>query len=113
MKRETLQKMAHRLLEEPFCPDEIKLNSTHFRTQDDCDGNYHSGMNVIIGPDGDAWIGTTCELGSICRYREPFGGGGRSPRVRNALLLLALAIDLDNEAAPFLEKRDGAASSVV
>ena len=99
-----IQRMARKVLETPFCPDGVSFSSNHFRTQDDCDGDYSSGVNVIVGPDGDAWIGATCELGEMCRYRIPVIGGGRSPRVRNALLLLALAIDLDNEEDPVCRK---------
>ena len=52
-----------------------------------------SGVSVVFSPDGDAWV-TTDPRG--CRFRT-YAGGGTSLRVRNALLMLAMAIKLDNE----------------
>ena len=45
--------------------------------------------------DGDAWIGI--DVRNFLRFRMPLCGGGQSPRTRNALLILAEAIRLDNE----------------
>lgn len=74
---------------------ELETNCNYFRTHDDCEGDLSQGLNVIFSMDGDAWVST--RYGESCRFRMPFGGGGRSPRVRNALMVLAMAIKLDNE----------------
>jgi hypothetical protein len=94
-----VQAMVKKVLETPFLPDEIVAEKCYFRTHDDCDGNKHEGVSVTITPDGDAWVETRCKSFSSCRYRMPMLGGGNSPRVRNALLLLAVAIKLDNDAS--------------
>jgi hypothetical protein len=90
-------KMAYEILEAPYWPKDLSSKESYFRTHDDCDGELHKGIAVGFTCDGDAWIYPGREP---YRYRMPCVGGGRSPRVRNALLLLALAIKLDNEEFP-------------
>jgi hypothetical protein len=93
-------KVIKKLLETPFWPPELKTDTQYFRTQDDCDGNLREGIEVIIDQMGDAWVNiTTDSLLKSCRFRT-WGGGGRSLRVRNALLLLAIAIKMDNDDHP-------------
>jgi len=90
------RKLACKLLETPFWPDGIDTRTRYFRTHDDCDGEMHKGISVLFSEDGDSWV-RTCPDG--CRFRT-YGGGGMSLRVRNAMLLLALAIKMDNEERP-------------
>ena len=87
----------HELLEQPFWPETIESNKRYFITHDDNDGDKSKGLEVAFSIDGDAWIDTTCPNPfDACRFRT-HGGGGRNQRVRNALLILAEAIRLDNE----------------
>lgn len=85
------------LLEDYFCIPTVQTQTRYERIQDDCMGDYSQTLSVIMGPDGDMWIKTK---GTI-RFRETSCGGGRSHRTRNALMLLAEAIRLDNEDSPF------------
>jgi len=87
-----ITKQIGKILETPFWPKELTPLKKYFRTHDDCAGEF-KGISVKFTEEGDACI-TTCHEG--CRFRT-FGGGGRSLRVRNALLILALAIKFDNE----------------
>lgn len=72
------------------------------RIQDDCDGDYTdlNRLHVSQGPDGDMYVATG-EAGyrALLRFRT-IPGGTRSPRVHNALRLLAYAIQLDEEKMP-------------
>lgn len=77
-------------------PEELEQSKIYFRRQDDHDGNLGEGVSVSFGIDGDAYIETNSRPCSSCRYRVPLIGGGRSPRVRSALMILALAIEADN-----------------
>ncbi len=77
-----------------YWPKELKTNSEYFRTQDDCDGDLSNGLSVTIDIMGDVWVTTTK---NSCRFRMTAGGGGLSPAVRNALLVLAMAIEKDNK----------------
>lgn len=98
---ENIDEEIKKILETPFWPQGVDSDRAYFRTHDDCDGNTMFGTGVAFSQDGDAWIWTTAQFaGSSCRYRMPMIGGGRSPRVRNALLILAMAIKMDNEEAP-------------
>jgi hypothetical protein len=54
---------------------------------------------VYFDKSGDAWVETTKKYNKALRFRD-FLGGGQSQRVRNALMILALAIELDNEDHP-------------
>jgi len=95
-----IEKTIHKILDEPFWPDTLNADGSYFRTHDDNDGELAAGTTVAFSPDGDAWLWTTTQSGISCRYRMPFTGGGRSPRVRNALLILAMAIQADNDESP-------------
>jgi hypothetical protein len=74
---------------------ELETNCNYFRTHDDCEGDMSQGLSVVFSMDGDAWVST--RYGQSCRFRMPFMGGGRSPRVRNALMILAMAIKMEND----------------
>jgi hypothetical protein len=95
---------AIKLLESPFWPAELEVNKIYTRTHDDCDGKMEEKINIGFTIDGDAWISTYAHRAPMMRFRMPIIGGGRSPRTRNALLLLALAMKLDNEEKPDKEK---------
>lgn len=73
------------------------------RVHDDHDGMYKGELQITVGPDGDMWIST--DPPSTLRFRMPFIGGGMSPRVWNALRVLAFAIELDNRERP-IQKPD-------
>lgn len=85
------------LLEEPFWLHTLKSNTAYFRTHDDCDGDTKKGIQVIFDKLGDAHFSVQNMKGE-CRFRT--FGGGQSLRVRNALLILAEAIRLDNDDHP-------------
>ena len=70
---------------------------------DDHDGTKKGAVNVTFSEDGDAWVSILGkDNGESLRFRT-FFGGGQSPRVRNALMILALAIKLDNDPDPKLK----------
>ena len=50
-------------------PSGLKLQEGYFRTQDDNDGDKSTGVSVVIGPDGDAWVRTK---GSDSHCRRSF-----------------------------------------
>ncbi|HZZ99135.1 MAG TPA: hypothetical protein VFK07_00280 [Candidatus Paceibacterota bacterium] len=80
-------------------PKGLQQGMVHTRLHDDREGEFQGELEVLVGPDGDAWIRTTHPDGEMLRFRT-FSGGGQSVRVRNALLLLAKAIELDNTERP-------------
>ena len=94
---ERLIKDAHRILENPFWIQELDVNAFYERLHDDHDGTFQGKITVSFSVDGDAWIGIDGH--PSLRFRT-FQGGGVSLRVRNALVVLALAIKLDNEKCP-------------
>ena len=100
-------------------PQSLHSRTQYRRTHDDNDGKKEQCICVEIGPDGDTHccqnIDSEEEIDeersdpsllagvqfplTYLRYRNSFGGG-RSPRVYNALLILALAIHFDNQDDP-------------
>jgi hypothetical protein len=92
-----IDKAIETILETPHWFKKLATNTQYFRTHDDCDGNVTKGVSVVISPDGDAWVVTSQNPFQSCRYRMPMTGGGASPRTRQALLILALAIKMDND----------------
>jgi hypothetical protein len=92
-------KTIKKILETPYWPPELEVDARYFRIQDDCDGDLSEGIEVSVDQMGDIFVQTNCSPIHTCRYRT-WGGGGRSLRVRNALLLLAIAIKMDNDEHP-------------
>lgn len=89
-----------RFLETPLpWPPELEAGVRYERLQDDHDGTGRGMLSVSFTPDGDAWVWTDSHQGVPLRFRAPLGGS-RSPRVNNALRLLALAMKLDEEQFP-------------
>ena len=92
------------LLDHRFWPEGINQDEQYRRYGDDDD----SFLRVVFSSDGDAWPnvfaleqeGDPTDRSATPRYRVPFFGGGESGRTRQALLILARAIALDNAEAP-------------
>lgn len=94
--KKPIEDRVREILDEEFWIQGLKTNEWYFRTQDDCDGDQHEGLSVMIDTDGDAWVSVRSRPMHGCRFRMPMMGGGASPRVRKALVILAEAIRLDN-----------------
>jgi len=94
-----IEKTIYEILDEPFWPKDLEAMNAYERTHDDCDGDRSQLLTVMFSGDSDAWIKTNCPHYMSLRFRTPLGGG-MSPRVRNALLILAMAIKKDNEDHP-------------
>lgn len=92
-----VEKAIYEILDTDFWPKDLSTDESYVRVHDDCDGNYTQTICVGFSHDGDAWV--TIPSNRILRFRGPFGGG-MSSRVRNALLILAVAIKKDNEMSP-------------
>jgi hypothetical protein len=97
--QERLIKDIRRILNNPFWIPEIKQNEIYTRLHDDHDGTFLGSLIVLFNSLGDAFIGIDLLPFQSLRYRTS-SGGGKSLRVRNALIILALAIKLDNEENP-------------
>jgi hypothetical protein len=82
----------------PWLPD-LSADTLYERLHDDHDGTRTGKLMIQIGRDGDAWVSTDKHRGAPLRFRTTFGGGN-SVRVRNALVLLALAMKLDEDERP-------------
>jgi hypothetical protein len=96
-KKEPLDEIVRKLLDSGLpWPPELNADTVYEREHDDHDGTHEGKIQVGFTPDGDAWITTDKHRGPALRFRTPFGGGS-SIRVRNALVLLALAIHRENE----------------
>jgi hypothetical protein len=87
------------ILDGVIVPDTLKTGELIGRIQDDCDGvkTREQSVRVIMDFTGDTYV--AAGTSKLMRFRT-FYGGGASLRVRNALLILAEAIRLDNEERP-------------
>ena len=95
-----LMKDIRRILETPLWIPDLETQIAYSRLHDDHDGTFMGRISVSFTPDGDAWVDVDQKPLRSLRFRTDFGGGGLSPRVRNALIVLAYAIKLDNEERP-------------
>jgi hypothetical protein len=98
------------LLASPFWLQGLSTDKVYRRESDDTDGE-EQGISVAFGPDADAWVEVrsykvhreeedeTPRPPVMHRFRTGFGGG-RSQRVRTALLILAHAMELDEKDLP-------------
>lgn len=97
------EKKIEKLLQAIPWPEILSSQVLYSRLHDDHDGDYQGEIRLSFSPDGDAWIETTNNrLGGSLRFRTTFGGT-MSPRVRNALVILAFAIKMDNEERPIVQ----------
>ena len=98
--QESMSKAIDHLLEGGYWPQTLDTSYAYTRRHDDTDGEFgvdHE-LTIAFGPEGDAWVVLPQSLKSL-RFRAS-SGGGKSLRVRNALLVLAEAIRRDNEEYP-------------
>lgn len=98
---ERLLKDFKRVLENPFWIPTLHTDELYIRTHDDHDGTFNGKITMSFDKMGDAWL--ICDPPSAfnrCLRFRTFGGGGNSLRVRQALMLLAEAIRLDNLERP-------------
>lgn len=95
-----LEASLHTLLEGDFWIRDLSPDETYARLQDDTDGDRSAKnqLQVHVASDGDLHVFLPYSNESL-RFRSYFGGGA-SPRVRNALIVLAEAIRRDNEDCP-------------
>lgn len=102
MESKQIEHNIKELLEEPFWLSTLDTHTTYLRFEDDS----HDGcIAVQFSQDGDGWIEVLSkpdknDFHVDMRFRMPFVGDGQSSRVRNALLILAEAIRLDDEDKP-------------
>lgn len=90
-------KTSKKLLEASFWPDALRAETGYRRLHDDHDGTYQGWLGVYFDRMGDAYL--SIDGSPALRFRT-WGGGGMSERTRNALVLLAEAIRMDNEDRP-------------
>jgi hypothetical protein len=79
---------------------ETHPEKSYTRLHDDHDGTGEGILRVTLLKNGDAVVQTD----DCLRFRSIIGGT-HSPRIRNALVILALAIKLDTEDEEKREKR--------
>lgn len=102
---ERLAKYVRRVLGGSFWISDLKAMEVYSRLHDDHDGTFTGHLAVALLSNGDAVV--SIEGAHSLRFRDAMSGGGRSPRVRNALMILAYAIELDNEEDPIEEPQPG------
>ena len=87
-----MNKEIDSILNKRFFPKTLKSREHYTSTHDDNDGVPTSGfIDMVISPDGDIRIKTIHDGIGYLRFRTELGGG-RFPKIRNALLVLAEAI---------------------
>ena len=94
-----LTKNIREILERPFWIPEVKTNTEYVRLHDDHDGTKEGCIILQFDEAGDAFVYTDVHQHPTLRFRT-LNGGGSSLRVRNALIILAEAIRLDNRDHP-------------
>lgn len=97
--RENVDQVIRELLDFPFCLRNLEAMTPYRVQTDDTDGSPTYGwLSVVISPDSDVHLRTTSQDGlpDEIRFRTYFGGG-KHLRARNAVLILAEAIRLENE----------------
>ena len=91
--------IIHALFEAYFWPTSLTTKEVYARFEDD---SPEGALWISFSPDGDGWIQVIGkpdpnELSCTFRFRMPLVGGGQSPRVRVALLILAEAIRMNKK----------------
>ena len=97
--KEVNSSLIKEILDSSFWLETLDTKSLYSRVHDDCDGDLTETINVFFSEDGDAYLTANIDPFKSFRFRT-WCGGGASLRVRNAFLILAEAIRLDNEERP-------------
>jgi hypothetical protein len=108
-KRKTLSSaeasaLLDQLLDTPFWPASLNASEAYHTKSDDNPRDEASHLSVVFSPDGDAWvevqsfIDPDADIYTATHRFRTYLGGGRRLHIRNALLFLARAIQLDREA---------------
>lgn len=90
---------VRRILETPFWIPDLDGDDLFARLHDDTDGKHQGILAISFPGEGDIIVTTDAHHGPALRFRTA-AGGGKSPHVRTALMLLAYAMKLDNEENP-------------
>ena len=88
-------KDINNVLDSYFWPETLDTCRIYSTTHDDHGGKPESGILCVqFSQDGDAWINIKSDRSTngLLRFRMPMQGGGKYPKIRNALLILAEAI---------------------
>lgn len=96
---EVTSKQIKKILDSTFWLETLSSTTTYRRIHDDHDGYREGVLSLGIDRQGDVWLTTDKHVYPPMRFRT-WAGGGISLRTRNALLILAEAIRLDNEDHP-------------
>lgn len=91
---DVLEERITEILEGDFKLPSVEFGQSFKRIHDDNDG-LATGLSLKIDMDGNIKVDVDAEYMSA-RYRHA-GGGGRSLRTRNALMVLALAMEKDSQ----------------
>ncbi|MES2315021.1 MAG: hypothetical protein V4524_03765 [Patescibacteria group bacterium] len=102
-----LLKDTKRIINANFWIPQLNSDTSYARIHDDHDGTNEGTLAVYFDSMGDAFVSIQSrdrgpgrqQFSDMLRFRT-FGGGGMSLRTRNALMILAEAIRLDNEERP-------------
>ena len=97
--QERLLKDVLRVLNNPLGILNLSTEEVYTRTHDDHDETFEGNLTTFVLRDGDMVVTTDRRHGPPMRFQN-YLVGGQSPRVHNALKILALAIKLDNEDHP-------------
>lgn len=85
-------KLVDKVLSMRFWPKTLNVRHSYVTSHDDNDGDETSGViEICIMDDGDVYVKTISKDPGHLRFRTELGGG-KYPKTRNALLLLAEAI---------------------
>lgn len=101
MSPDEASRLLDRLLDTPFWPNTLNSNEVYKTKSDDNPHSEESYLSVVFGNDGDAWVDVlswtdlNAEVFTTTHRFRTYAGGGRRLRIRNALLFLARAIQLD------------------
>ena len=96
---EQIEQVVRKILEKPFWLESLRAENVFVRQHDDHHGTSEGLLSLKISCNGDVCITTSNLPGRSLMFRT-IDGGGQSERVRNALIILALAIKIENEKDP-------------
>jgi hypothetical protein len=88
--------MATSLISDGSVFPNLVVGKIYSRTHDDCDGDLSESLAIRLNSDKS--LSVWAKSRNSLRFRIPLFGGGASGRVRNALMVLALAIKISNES---------------
>jgi len=97
MATDGMDKIIKDILENPFWIPGLESKTQYSTHDDDTPDSTVAILSIIFSDDGDAWVAKWTDPSHASIRKRTHAGGGKDLRTRQAIMILAFAMKLDEE----------------